>query len=402
MINKQILFIIVLFLSYFSFAQKGTYAVTIQPIVGYEMNVLKAPSRYENSDGSVFTSNELWQNMPYIGLSTRYIASDESKKNNVKLYGFYQKSITSKENEANSSDAVFKLSYRVKNGKRINNKIEFAFRRFNRTGNDADGLIGIPLAYNRFKLSNVFGLKINKYWKVELAPMAGIKGYNTEKYDRFSYFDFGIKSTLFYKYTLKSKPGYFLDIGFHQRNYTINEIVEIEEFEVFEEENENYFEGEEDEEIEPEIRQTSRAWNNYAAGIGTKIPIAKNMKLTGRFGYTNRTDLFQNKFGYNQFEVTIGSEFKQKKWIVQCGVTVSNKFYTDIKTSTKTQNLHYYYLKYNLLVKRSIGKQFNLILRTSGVNRISNSDYHQNKTMRSYFLGDVNIGLSWNIKKSFK
>jgi len=283
----------------------------------------------------------------------------------------------------------------------------FGYKKNVRTGQDLDNLIGTPLSYNRYALSDQFNLKLKKYWSIEFEPSAIVKTYFRENYDRFMYVDNGLKTVVGYRYNLKKKVGHLMDVNVHQRNYLISKTGANGEglewpLEGVEEGTEPVVEEFWEEE---ETNELNRIWRYYALGYGVKIPINEKLKITGRIAYTHRSDVLQQRLGYNQLSAQVGLNFKRKKWKTEWNISAYQKNYTDFtfeNTENNAQLLVYHGVKYGFNARYQLTKQLDLSLKGVGKMRFSNANNISSRSMRSYALGEVSAGVIWTLKKEFK
>lgn len=416
---KQTLILLFLLSNSVLFGQKPAYLFSIQPYEGCEINMLKSPGKYTSSNGTIFSNGDLWKNAPFLGIKTRYLAYTKKKTHLYELKGNFRKALFTSQLLMTASDFGITGSYRYKNHKKITNLLKFNVRNYVKTGQDQDNLIGAPLQYKRFGLSDELNIKLKKKWLFTTTPFSTTKIYSNVNYNRFMYVDNGIKTSLAYRYKFKKKVGYAMDLGFHQRNYFINkinteieeepEVIDLEELEELDE-LEDLEELEEEQEFEEEENETeNRIWRYYSIGVRNKIPLGSRLKLTTRIAFTNRADILQESFGYNQYLFELGLAFKGTKWKTAITTSTYSRNYTAVTFGDEQSEneeeeylLKYQYIKYSGNVKYRLNNQLDLIFRTMGKARISNANDINKRTMRSYFTTEFTAGIIWTIKKDFK
>lgn len=391
--NKIKLIIAVISLSTLSFAQKKNYRITINPYGGYEMNLLKAPASY-SSGGITQSRNELWTNAPLVGISGKFNLWNPTKVHGFEIKSSYQRGLLPDTLPIRANEQLFGLAYQFNNHKKVKNEITFEFKNYVKTGEDQDNLLGVPLSYRRVELSDDLKLKLSKKWALNLSPFSIIKNYQLDNFERFLYWDNGLNQSLLFRYNLKRKVGFGLHGNVHQRNYYINKMVEGEE----EPEEDEETDFEEDELVEDNTEY--RIWRYYSGGFSTRIPLNDYWKVIVRADYTRRNDLLQNKFGYNQYELSSALSYKKKKWKGSLNGTFYRRDYYNflINFNNEQVPLTFNVFKLSGALSHKFSDRFSLILRANGKARLSNVNSIDRRAFRSYLIGEATIGFVYLIK----
>lgn len=388
--NKRVIFTFFSLLAGLTFGQeKGSYKLEMNSDLGYETNILKAPSTFADSLGNFSSRDNLWQNATFLGFGSRYISTSANGKHQFILNGLWNRAFFLNEGtEAGELSAG--TAYRLK-FKRFSNKWSFAYRNFIRSGEDLDNLIGAPLTYKRLTLRSDFSWKLGKRTQLELRPFFIQKYYQRAGYEQFKYDDFGGDISWKYRYRIKNKVGHGFSVRFHQRNYQI--LKEVEPME-FDEEFEDEFDVEMDDEI-----GSSRTWRYYGLNYSTRIPIGDHIRIEGRVGYTHRSDLIQERLGYNQYVGGIAFKFKRDKFRMDLSTLYTNRFYTDFESQNSL--LNYQYIQYEGRVRYDFTDRFALQFSHAGKKRLSNAERDNSRTLRSYFITQFKVSGVWTLKGDY-
>ncbi|GEM_PF-5459378 len=389
-------------------AQKGKYTLTVSPQVGYEYNILKSPSSLVDDEGQELGRAELLNSAPFAGTLVKYSTISGNKKNKLDLFGEYRRAFLTGSDELRSSMIDGGVLYKFDNRKKFQLTSRFEFRNFVKTGEDLDNLIGAPLSYNRFILSNTFRRKVGERSTMSIAPKTILKSYPREGFEDFKYWENGLTFKYGFQYHLKKKSGFYLEASARQRNYIISRYVENEEME--EEEGDIELEEEEGDielELEEEDLNTvsmDRLWRYYSAEVGTKLLLGNRFKLLASAGYTYREDITQRRLGFSQTELSLELRYKYKKWAAQIKASHLGRDYTQLKITNNGANsaLRFDYLRTGVRVDYKLGGSFTVFVSGESVYRLSSVDRINSRAFRTYFMGEASVGFTYKLRGNWK
>lgn len=359
-------------LSLFARSQKvGGYLFSVRPTIGYDLNMLKAPSSITDGNQQLGRS-DLWQNAPFTGVYSRFMTKSKGGKHKLDFNGLFERGLfTGEDVQAGEFAANGRYSLNLK---KFSYKTHLGFRNYQRTGVDEDNLIGAPLSYNRYSLNQDLDFKIGKRSHLIVSPFSVYKNYSWGNFDQFMYLDNGVSVAFQKGYKLKRTIGWSVDATFHQRNYTIVKAGQ-----------------------EPE--SVNRIWRYYGGGYGMRFPINENFKIVSRVGYTHRSDIIQERLGYNQYSAQLGIELKKGKFKGKLNASTDIRHYTDFEVPNGL--LRYNYIRYTLDARYAFTNRFSIYARNYSKFRLSNADDESRRTLRSYFITKVRVGATWTFRGKY-
>ncbi|MFT5821279.1 MAG: hypothetical protein ACI8ZM_002531 [Crocinitomix sp.] len=369
-------------------AQQRRYQITVNPYAGFELNLLKAPATYLSPDGQKTGIKDLWVNAPFAGTKLKWAIYSKDKKRTLEFNTNYRRALFTAKDNLKAQDLNLAVYYKFNHpSKRIKNSLKVGFRDYVKTGEDQDNLLGTPLSYRRFDLANRLKLRPRKNIEFTIHPYSTVKFYQMSNFDQFMYFDNGLNLAATHNFNLKRKVGFAIYASTHQRNYSIhksgNETIEMEE----------------DEEDDLDLESNRRVWRYYSAGIGLRTPINQKLKIVSRLNYTLRKDLIQEKLGYNQVELNVDLNYTREKWKLGATTSINYRMYNNFGITTNGQRslLRYIYLKETGYLKYNFSDQLSLDFRAAAKMRLSNVNDVNRRAARSYFIGELSVGLVWKI-----
>ena len=362
-------------ISYTSTAQIGL-KFTING--GYEANIFKNPSRYEEKE-LIYTKDELWANSIYNELYVNADYKKEWRKSHFKINTSVGGNVYYSQLDANKYRYKIGVEYRTRYGKRKYFGVAPTFSRLKKEGMDqTETILSTPYSYMNFALPfNLdFYLKKKTWLKIELA-------YNYKEYDKHAperYFyhaglaDISLKkkwesTKLFNQLNLYGK----LD----SRYYSDYEIIKNIEFN----------------DIEKKIRK----WDYYTGGIEYSYG-AINKKW--RFGipveYVYKYDKLTDKYSYKQYSAGLSISTHSKRFYSSQKFNINNRSYMNLMADEDT-NLRYNYFKYLGVFSYSVTQKTKISLRLNYIYRLSNKQNVRSKYSRSYTNYYLELGLSQKI-----
>lgn len=373
-------------------AQQAQYKITLKPYVGYEVNPLKAPGSFQDSLGANANRSELWNNLPFVGLGASWQSQSKTKRHILDFSSSYRSSINVSDAPVKSAIADFGIDYTAKGKKRLSNTLKVRYRDFVKTGEDQDNLLGAPLSYKRFIISNDLTIKMKNHWRLQFIPKSILKIYNRDGYDQFTYMNNGLNTQLGYRYHLKNRTGYYLNMVVAQRNHFIKKG------------NDTLFLEDDFEEIdfeEEEVESLNRLWRYYSITAGSKIPMNKRLKLLFGFGYTLRQDVWDENFGFGQTFAELGIQMKHKDWKFGFNASHLGRSYSSLMATGGENLLRYNYLKFRTNLQYDFRPGASVFVSANSTTRLSSSDSQTSRSLRSYFIGEFSVGLRIVIKGKY-
>ena len=364
--------------------KKGTYSISVTPIAGYETNLLKSPSYYEKKDGTAMYKEALWVNIFFTGGKFRFKTTSKQKKHTRDLKSNFQSSIFSSDKNIKASVLISSLNYIYKSKRKWSNSFGLNYKDILKTGGlDNDDLIGSPLTYKNYRVSNKLSYNLSKEWLAFVKPFVGLKNYYRKDYAQFKYLEKGINSGFEFKATKNSKVKLILFGEIKQRNYIIQKMKDIDNKTI----------------------DLNREWRYFSFGEKFNFPIKKHSKVTISGSYMQMLDLSHDKYGYNQFSGGLAYSFSHKKIKINSSVNLIQKNCTKLKLKNNiglNQSLAYNYTKLKLGVEYKLRSNLTLSIDGVGRFRLSNVDKVNSKTTRNYNTNQIMLGLKWSFKRKYK
>ena len=148
----------------------------------------------------------------------------------------------------------------------------------------------------------------------------------------------------------------------------------------------------------------NRDWLYVTGGIGLKFRIGESGKLYLNSSYTNRMDRSHERLGFHQFTNGIRLEYKKGKWKINADLGSSLRMYKTFDFSFMDEEgedidglLRYNYITYGLETSYLLTERLSIRCYLDNKTRTSNADFEDRRTMRSYTLGEVGLGVTWSL-----
>jgi len=382
--KKLILITLLIHGSLHAQTKKGTYTISVTPLVGYETNLLKSPSYYEKKDGTAFYKEDLWVNTFFTGGKFRFKTTSKRKQHTFDFKSNFKSSMFSSDKNIKSSVLLIGSNYIYKSKKKWHTNFGVNYKSMLKTGGlDNDDLIGSPLTYKNYRVSNKFSYNLSKEWLIFTKAFIGLKNYYRKDYKQFKYLEKGISTGFEFKATKDPKIKLTLFGEVKQRLYTIKKMKNTEN-------NPN---------------DLNRQWRYFTFGEKFDFPIKKYSKITIKGGYLKMQDVSHDKYGYNQFHGGLAYSLTKNKVKLTVSTDLIQKSYTKLKIKDNmgvSQNLIYNYTRLKIGIAYKLKPNLTVSIEGKERFRLSNVDQLNSKTTRNYFTNQIIVGLKWDLKRKYK
>lgn len=370
--KSKLILVGLIFISSTLYSQKAGRVITLHNYAGYENNLLKAPSTFlTDTSEEVLERYDLWSNASYAGIAPRFITWTKGKKHLLDINGELQNAFLPNDSEIEARKWEVAGVYHYKKSAKSKNKLSFGYRDYIRTGNNNDNLIGVPLSYRRWFISEQFDQRIGKRSSLFSKVYSQNKYYSMHGYESFFYTDNGLNLAFQRNFMFKKKIGWELFTGFHQRNYFLKKTD----------------------------KSTKRIWRYYDLRGRIKYPVSKHLKLIGSLGYTYRKDIIQERLGYHKMLAEISLRYKKGKWKGEVLLSNTDRRYTEFTFGPEDELLRYQYPSAEVKLNYKLSSTMSLQLNAFGKKRISNAEEEERTSLRSYTISSFQLGIVWKQKK---
>lgn len=347
---------VVLLFSIHVFAQKEKNIdneLEVTALTGYEYNYFKSPSKVIFND-ILLTEDDLVASSPFQNIDLNYDYKRKWNGNKIWLSA----SPEFRYFNENADDSYWSLKIKGRYDYRITKALkldtDIYFRRMAREGLDGDQDVLInPLGYSLLGGSAGLDLDIGRDIQMEVAAFFNHKNYDKYGVKDLKYNEFGVDFNIQQEFELlKTKHELGLSTYLKKRLY--------ETYDAFDEE-----------------PYGTRDWNYWKGELFYKTNLTKRLEFDTDFAYLIRTDLGANRSGYEQYGVSLGLDYENKRLDIGLGAELLNRKYTAISARDNEGQIgemtKYKYLNLSFDIQYSLSKHFTV--SAEAYQRVRNTNY---------------------------
>lgn len=351
------------------------FKISVTSLTGYEDNINKAPEEYL-ADKVLKTKEDLHQSSFYQ--EGKFFLDYKERWRKVRLSVFFRPEFRYYFSEKNSNRILLNtgVAYLYSFNKNYRWETTLGYKLKDQEGEDLDEPeLSTPLGYNTLAITTSLHTRLYKNNRTFIKVSYDIKDFDKSATRDVFYGRYGASLRFQNRHRVAGKrhtAGF--RASFYNRDYTL--------------------------EYYKRNRIRNRTWQYLSAGIFYNLPLNNGLSLYSALDFEKRMDVTNKKFGYNEYEPSLGLGYKDKRLATRLTATYTSRKFDSLKASTTEVrhfgNLNHKYVKLTLKGAYKLNKKVHIVTNNYLFDRKTNNTRISTKSNRSYNKFYSSVGVKYN------